>query len=203
MKKSILILSAVAAMLAMTSCDSRQKLSEKLHGIWAGSPEMLTDTGASKASMVRLMEFNPTGTSGEGNVTVTAYITVENVTPANDSIVTPLQITASGTATITGMYQAKDDDELILSLDPTSMTVNVDPDAVQLNFDVMTQDSESRVTTLKPGAVMLTTQQIEHAAHSVFANMTEIDDIKVTEGMMQCEIDHRDLTFRLQSSTIK
>lgn len=184
----------------LNSCDSRQKLSEKLQGIWSGTPETLTDTGAAKASMVRMMEFTSTGTSGEGNVTLTAIITVDNTMPTNDSIVTPLTISATGTATITGVYQAKDDDDLMINLDASSLTVNVDPEAVQLNYAVLTGDSGSQTTKLKPAAAMLATQQIDRAARTVFFNLSEIEDIKADNNLLQCEIGHKDLTFRRQPS---
>lgn len=192
---------ALGAMAVMfTSCDSKQKLSENMKGIWAGAPEQLADTGAAKATVVRTMEFTPTGEAGQGSVTLTAYVTVENTMPANDSIVTPLTITASGTATITGLYQAKDDDEMLLNLDGSSMTVNVDPEAVQLNYDILTGDSAPQLASLKPAAAVLASQQINHAARKVFFNLTEIDDIKIHNDIMDCELGHQDLTFRRQTA---
>lgn len=202
MKKSILPVLAVGAVVMLASCDSRQKLSEELQGIWAGTPEQLTNSGAARATMVRMMEFTSTGDAGEGNVTLTAYITVENTMPANDSIVTPLTISASGTATITGLYQAKDDDDLMLNLDASSFTVNVDPDGVELSYNVLTEDSGTHLTSLRPAAAMLASQQIDHAARSVFFNLSEIEDIKVNNNMLKCEMNHKDLTFRRQAAAI-
>ena len=198
MKKLTTALISLAGFLMLNSCDSRQKLSEKIQGIWGGAPEMLTDTGAARASMVRMMEFTSTGTSGEGNVTLTAIITVDNTMQSIDSIVTPLTISATGTATITGVYQAKDDDDLIVNLDASSLTVDVDPDAVQLNYAVLSGDSGSQTAKLRPAAAMLATQQIERAAHNVFFNLPEIEDIKIGNNLLQCEIGHKGLTFRRQ-----
>ena len=181
---------AVAGMLTlMTACDTKAKLAESVQGKWTGNPEKMLDTGAASASMVRTLEFT------EGSVTMTAMITVENTMQSNDSIVTPLQITASGVATITGVYQAKDDDELTISLDATSMNVNVDPDAVKLNYNIATATSAPLVEKLKPGAAILATQQINRAAQNAFSNITEIDDIKIEGSIMRCEINHTDLTF--------
>ena len=181
---------AVAGMLTlMTACDTKAKLAESVQGKWTGNPEKMLDTGAASATMVRTLEFT------EGSVTMTAMITVENTMQSNDSIVTPLQITASGVATITGVYQAKDDDELTISLDATSMNVNVDPDAVKLNYNIATATSAPLVEKLKPGAAILATQQINRAAQNAFSNITEIDDIKIEGSIMRCEINHTDLTF--------
>lgn len=197
--KGTLTAAALLSIFAISSCDSKQKLSENLSGVWSGQEEQLTNTEAAHASMVRMLQFTPTGTQGEGDFTMTAYITVDNTMPANDSIVTPLSITASGTATITGVYQVKDDDELMINLDASSLAVNVDPEAVELKYNVLTQQSGSELETLKPAAAVLVNQQIEHAARSAFSNITEIDDIHISGSMMKCEIGHSDLTFRRQS----
>lgn len=187
---------AVAGMLTlMTACDTKAKLAESVQGKWTGNPEKMLDTGAASASMVRTLEFTKGAADTEGSVTMTAMITVENTMQSNDSIVTPLQITASGVATITGVYQAKDDDELTISLDATSMNVNVDPDAVKLNYNIATATSAPLVEKLKPGAAILATQQINRAAQNEFSNITEIDDIKIEGSIMRCEINHTDLTF--------
>ena len=187
---------AVAGMLTlMTACDTKAKLAESVQGKWTGNPEKMLDTGAASASMVRTLEFTKGAADTEGSVTMTAMITVENTMQSNDSIVTPLQITASGVATITGVYQAKDDDELTISLDATSMNVNVDPDAVKLNYNIATATSAPLVEKLKPGAAILATQQINRAAQNAFSNITEIDDIKIEGSIMRCEINHADLTF--------
>ena len=187
---------AVAGMLTlMTACDTKAKLAESVQVKWTGNPEKILDTRAATASNVRTLEFTKGAADTEGSVTMTAMITVENTMQSNDSIVTPLQITASGVATITGVYQAKDDDELTISLDATSMNVNVDPDAVKLNYNIATATSAPLVEKLKPGAAILATQQINRAAQNAFSNITEIDDIKIEGSIMRCEINHTDLTF--------
>ena len=185
----------MAALLLTGSCSDKAKLAEAIQGEWTGNPEKILDTGAADASMVRVLEFSPGSADTEGNVTMTAMITVENTMPFNDSIVTPLQISASGTAVISGVYQVKDHDELIISLDVTSMSVTVDPDAVALNYNVLTQNSAASVDQLKPGATVLATQQINRAAQNAFSNITEIDDIHVKGNVMSCEINKRDLVF--------
>lgn len=199
MKKFTSVICATAAVAGMltlvTACDTKAKLAESVQGKWTGNPEKMLDTGAASASMVRTLEFTKGAADTEGSVTMTAMITVENTMQSNDSIVTPLQITASGVATITGVYQAKDDDELTISLDATSMNVNVDPDAVKLNYNIATATSAPLVEKLKPGAAILATQQINRAAQNAFSNITEIDDIKIEGSIMRCEINHTDLTF--------
>lgn len=127
-----------------------------------------------------------------------ALFTVDNVMAASDSISVPLTITASGAATITGVFQAKDDDELLINLDYSSLQVSVGPQTVQLNYNLLTQESSSRLEALRPGALRLATQQIQQSATNVFSDLTEIEDIKIDNDLMSCEIGHKDLTFRRQ-----
>lgn len=197
--KSLIISSIVMASLSLTSCNERQKLSQELSGSWSGQPETLTDTSAARATMTRILAFTPTGDAGEGDVTITAMITVENTMPATDSIVTPLTITASGVATITGVYQAKDDDDIIINLDTSSLTVNVDPDAVQMNYDILSQNDDATMAKLRGAAAILADQQINHAARVSLLNLATIEDIHVNNNLMKCEIGNRDIVFRREA----
>ena len=161
MKKILIALCCMGAMLTVvSSCDSKGRLAEAVGGEWTGNPERLLDTGAASATMVRMMEFSPGEVATEGTITMTAIITVENTMQFNESAVTPLTITATGTATITGTYQVRDHDDILVGLDATSLSVSVDPDAVQLNYNIISEDSAPMIEKLKPGAAVLATQQI-------------------------------------------
>lgn len=196
MKKVLIALCCMGAMLTVvSSCDSKGRLAEAVEGEWTGNPERLLDTGAASATMVRMMEFSPGEVATEGTVTMTAIITVENTMQFNESVVTPLTITATGTATITGIYQVRDHDDILVGLDATSLSVSVDPDAVQLNYNILSEDSAPMVEKLKPGAAVLATQQINRAAQNAFANITEIEDIHIKNNTMRCEISDRDIAF--------
>ena len=184
-----------AMLTVVSSCDSKGRLAEAVKGEWTGNPERMLDTGAASATMVRMMEFSPGEVATEGTVTMTDIITVENTMQFNEAVVTPLTITATGTATITGTYQVRDHDDILVGLDATSLSVSVDPDAVQLNYNIVSEDSAPMVEKLKPGAAVLATQQINRAAQNAFANITEIEDIHIKNNTMRCEIGDRDITF--------
>ena len=196
MKKVLIALCCMGAGLTVvSSCDSKGRLAEAVEGEWTGNPERLLDTGAASATMVRMMEFSPGEVATEGTITMTAVITVENTMQFNESVVTPLTITATGTATITGTYQVRDHDDILVGLDATSLSVSVDPDAVQLNYNIISEDSAPMVEKLKPGAAVLATQQINRAAQNAFANITEIEDIHIKNNTMRCEIGDHDIAF--------
>jgi lipoprotein len=194
-KISLLVALPLVAAMALTSCNSRAKLAQSLQGQWSGNPEKVLDTGAATASAVRVLNFTQGSADTEGTITISALITVENTMPFNDSIQTPLTISASGTASVTGIYQVKDHDEIIVSLDASSFTTDVDPEGVQLNYNILTQNSGSTTDRLRPAALILARQQITRAAQSLITNISEIDDIHVDGNIMKCEIGHRDIVF--------
>lgn len=194
MKKAVL-LSLVAA-VAMVSCDSKGRLAENVEGSWTSTPEQLQNTPGTQSTLVRVLDFKRTQGTSEGTVTVKALITVDNVVGGDAQPAAPMSVTASGVATINGHYQAKDDDDLLVSLDYTTMNVSVDPQGVMLSVNPLSQTETPDVEKLKPAAVQLATQQVTRAAQSAFSNMSEIEDIKINKSMMSCEIGHKDLTFR-------
>lgn len=173
MRKSIFSTLSLGVLLTLASCDSRQRLSENLQGEWTGTPEQIESAYATRATVVRSLQFIPTGNKGDGNLTLTATITVENMMQQNDSIMSTQLVSTSGTASISGFYQATDDEDLLLHLDATTLKVDTDP-----------------------SAAMLATQQIDKVARDLFFNISEIEDIKIRNDMMTCEIGHSDLTFR-------
>ncbi len=196
MKNYAILAIALMGAAALSGCDSKSKLAKEIQGEWTSAPELLVNTGATRASLVRVAEFDRAADAAEGTVKMTALITVENTIPANDSIVTPLTITASGTAAISGFYTVKDDDELKLNLDASTLSIAVDPEAVKLDYDIIDGRSGSSLEQLRPGALRLARQQINRAAQDVFFNLDEIDDIRIDNNLMSCEIGHKDLTFR-------
>ncbi len=198
MKITKLIFGSLALAIAgmgLTSCDSETRLGKEIQGTWSGNPRQVVDSGAASATATTLIEFVGGSDVREGTVNLTALVSVENTTSYNDSIVTPLEITASGTATVTGVYQVKDDDEIIISLDGSSLNVAVDPEAVQLNMNVLTEQSSPVAEQLKAGASVLVEQQVRKIATQIFGGINKIDDIKIHGSLMEAEINHTDLTF--------
>lgn len=195
-----LALFIASAAFFISSCQSQsEKLAEEIAGTWSSAPEQITTSGATRTTMVRVMDFTRTASDAtDGAVTMTALITVDNVMPASGKLDTPLTITASGAATITGAFQVKDHDDILISLDYSSLQVSVDPAAVQINYNILTQDASPEVESLRPGALHLATQQIRQAATSVFSNLTEVEDVKIHTDLLSCEIAHKDLSFRRQ-----
>lgn len=75
----------------------------------------------------------------EGDVTIASEIAVLDVLPSNDSLVAPYEISLYGTSEIKGTYRMVDDDEIIISLDNSTLNVNISSKDIRFNESQFTQ----------------------------------------------------------------
>ncbi len=58
-----LAIMAASAVFLTTSCQSQaEKLAEEIAGTWSSAPEQITTSGATRTTMVRVMDFTRTPT---------------------------------------------------------------------------------------------------------------------------------------------
>ncbi len=57
-----------------------------------------------------------------------------------------LCLNVAGTAMMNGKYAIVDDDEVAITLDPTSLTVNVDPQAIKYQSNIFTESQNLQST---------------------------------------------------------
>ncbi|MDE6225516.1 MAG: hypothetical protein K2M25_05200, partial [Muribaculaceae bacterium] len=116
-----------------------------------------------------------------------------------DAIDNPISFTASGVATISGEWTVEDDDEIAIFLDGSTMKIDVDPDGIVLDYNVLTGTSAPDTTTVKPVLAQMVKKAISGGVETKFFNARKIDDIKIKDNMMSCEIDDYDITLRRQN----
>lgn len=127
------------------SCDENARLARDIQGSWAGTPERLNDAEDVTSTIVETFTFTPDAVNPKakkGNVTITG-----NVSTTIPIAVSPVSISAAATTSIQGSWSIIDDDEIALVLDPKSLQVKVDPEAVTVSNDIFT-DKTSRRSTL-------------------------------------------------------
>lgn len=199
--KTLLKTTAIAALLlGFTSCNERAKLADTLTGDWTANPERITTSDAkatttvSRALTFMTDESSDTGGYVEGGVTF-SIMTGTRLLAAD---VQPISVTARGTATISGRWEAVDDDEVMVTWDYTTLAVNVDPTAVDLDYDIVTGADSTAYETLRPQAVKIITGTMTQALQTEVFNYGKIDDIDFHDNnsSMSVEIGKTDLTFR-------
>lgn len=200
--KTLMIGLMAAGML--TACSEESRLAKQVTGSWASSPERIADPSAISASMVRILDFVKDSDSAGGQLVMSGLITVNStVNATSPTINTPISYSASGVATVQGEWAAHDDDEIILMLDPATFNLQVDPQAVVLDYNLIDGNSQATTDSLKPALMTELRAQMRRMVETQFFNAGKIDDIKVKDGMMSCEIDDRDVTFRRQEGEAK
>lgn len=189
----------MAMVATLTGCNEKSKLANKVEGVWSGNPERVDDTTAAYSTVIKTFDFQVDDTGEGGTVVVTALIDVQNSVTGGAAAVQPIELSAAATASVTGSWQAVDDDEIVISLDAQSAQVNVDPDAVRLDYSNVTDESASETTSMRPAAAAIVGRQVNAVLTSNILTISNLDDIKVHNGtVMECEINDKDVTMRRQ-----
>lgn len=207
LKQIILTLSAVAVAVSLNSCDSKKKIAEKIEGTWATEkPEYISVPGALDATSTTFMQFmvepmvvDPLG----GSVLITANFEASYVAPKSDLVVQPYSITPSGIVSVEGQWYVKDDDEIMINLNPSTFTVKVDPETVVLNDNVLTGENFSTIDSIKP--ILLS--QVENGISGIYKtkllNIREMDDVKIGDYKLKCEINDVEYHFMRQAEPVE
>ena len=191
---SILPLVAVAL---LSSCDSRPDVI----GTWTGTPTRIDNISAAcDANATYSISFTSDSENPRsGEVVISAVIDANQPVEAeNSSIDRPYEVSVAATAVITGQwaYEEDDDEDIVLTLDPQSLRVNVDPHGVTFSNDVLTGTQQPMIDSLSNATAAAWQKSITKAMSDRFYQLNKISDIKVNNGIMSCEVRDRDYTLR-------
>ena len=180
-----------------TGCDETKKLAGEVTGTWTSNPTPFIATDGSTATSIENIVFERDSTSNGGMVIITSLISSTGSFTGSSTIMSPFSVSAAAKSYISGHWTAVDDDELLLALDPATMTVEVDPDAVVITSDLNFSPETSPIDSIRPqiaGAMKATITQIllQH-----YVNYQELDDVKVKGSTLQFEVkDEKHLLTR-------
>lgn len=177
---------ALGLMVAgLAACDNRPDIA----GTWQGNVR--------NALPGQTQEMTVTYDFGkDGKVNTSYLITISEPLPEVDSLVAPYQINVAATATINGTWRYVDgeDDDVSMTLDPASLSVNIDPDAVTFRTNVITAQQAPVLDSLKPAAIAHYTQIVTEAVKRQSTTVV-LEDIEIKDPLMKFEINDRDYTF--------
>lgn len=194
--KKILYL-ALPALLAATvsSCDEKARLASDIEGSWSGTPERIYVSDAASSTITRIFTFIKGDSNAPATVIADVTFSTEQAVQPSDSIVQPVTVTATGSATISGTWSAIDDDEIAIVFDYSTMKVDVDPEAITVDYDILSSTDTPQLEALRPAmAQSVKTHLTKVMTQSVF-DFARLDDIKIKGNIMSCEIHKKDLTF--------
>lgn len=192
------LIAALASIAAVTSCAK----TERIAGSWQGTPERIASLpDVADATSTMTIDFVPDAKdSRRGAADFMAVIEVSQpVSGTTESLNVPYltNITATATVNATYVYEEGDDDDIILSFDPSTLQVNIDPDGVTFSESLISQTERPVLDSLTSATADKWRILLTSAVREQFYKYRRIEDIKVHHGdMMSCEVENRDLSFR-------
>ncbi len=185
------LLSGIAislAVLGLSSCESATRLAKDIQGSWSGAPEKLIENSPSASSYMPVLTFVKTD-AANGDITITSTLSISEQTSDTTTI------SASGQSTISGKWTAADHDEVYINLDPSTLEVTVNPDDVIMTSNPIDGTESTTTGSLQTALTPAIKARMTSAIQSHMLKLVKIDDIKIKNGIMTCEINDRDYSF--------
>lgn len=183
-------LTILAITMSFISCDRQASLAKEIAGTWTGNPERVespqTDVTITTTDTYC---FTPDGGTPGGNVIITGVLSVNAPMQGTDSVTSPYCVSAAASATINGTWNVYDEDDMEMILDPRSLTVSVDPKALELRSNAITGEQSPQIDSIAPALAsqikhLVTTAMTEH-----YLGQRHLEDVKVDKTSMKFEID--------------
>ncbi len=185
----------IAAVLAagLASCSD----DDKILGEWLGAPTRVNIGGTADTQVTPRLTFVAGQDASEGSVTIASDIAILDVIPSNDSLVSPYEISVAGTAEIKGTYRVADDDEVLISLDNASLTVNIPSSAISFDESQFTQRLiPEQIEGRKTEIARRYETRVRHTLGVELLRYSRLDDVTFDKDLFTCEIDDRETMFR-------
>lgn len=184
--KTIAFIAAGFMMIGLASCDNRPDIV----GEWQGTlKDVIPQTATSNVTVNYSFQR-------DGKTTAAYEFEMSEATQPNGEIVSPYQINVSGTALLEGTWQYVDreDDEVAITYDMSTLQVNIDPEAVLLQENLLSGMQQPQVDSLKAVAVQRYSQKV---ASYLKSNPNVVwEDVELKKPLLKYEIGHRDYTLR-------
>ncbi len=194
--KLILASGLTIAVATLTSCDRHADVV----GSWTGMPERsLAVAGAIDATStisLDLAQQPASNAKDNGLLTISAVIDANQPVTGGDIENAAYEVSVAASASMTGSWTFIDDDDIAVSLDPATFTINVDPDGVTFAEDIVSGMQEPQLDSLSAVTATRWQNAIGPAIKTEFLKYGKLDDIKIKNGIMTFEINDRDYTFR-------
>lgn len=189
MKKIILLTAAVLG-TAMISCTSRNSLAKDIAGTWTGTPVSVASTQTDATiTTTDTYSFTPDEGTPGGSVLLTGMISMSAPMQPTDSIMSPYSVAASANATITGTWSITDEDDMEIVLDPKSLTISVDPKALELRSNVINGEQAPRIDSIAPAMATQVKGVLTASLTNYYLGIRHLEDVKVKNNNLEFEIE--------------
>lgn len=189
MKTPLIVLSALC-MIGMTGCDNR----ENIQGEWQSSAIKLDLPNTATSTATMTYTFN-----ADGSVTLASEINItEPLSPVTIDTTVPYMASVSATSSISGTWQyaKNENDEVVIVLDDNTFNLNIDPDAVEISVNELTNTEVPTTVDMKDAAIKRYTALLTPEMKATYTKFSRLDDIKVDKNFLNCEIADHDYVLR-------
>ncbi len=193
MKKSIhyIALAALTA-VAVASCADNSKLAKQIEGSWQGNPVSVPSTSAGIINMTDTWTFiNDDTRATGGELVVTSMASVEwPLTAEGDSVApqsAPYALTLAASVSFNASWDLDADDpdeEILVSIDPKTMSISIDPAAVALSTD----GNPTTVDSIPPSVYAAVRSELTRAVQSRFYPINHLDNVKIQGSTLKFEV---------------
>lgn len=179
--------------MGMTSCDTRPNVI----GDWQGNikGEM---PGTATSNLTATYSFQR-----DGSITASYLVNFTEAMAPTDSLISPYQISVSGTALMEGKWQYVDgeDDEIAIVYDMNTLKVQIDPEAVKMQANVVTDQQAPDLDSMRPALI----NRYTHLVENYFKQTPTVvwDDVKVKKPILRYEIGHVDYLLQEVDGSIQ
>lgn len=208
MKKTLFTLVPLAELLAVVAllygCSNlNARLAKEVTGVWLSTPEAFSDNSALSASIVDTYEFGQAGMTATetltGPLTISGMVNVNTQVVSDTTGVQPTALSASARTSVSGTWTVIDDDEIAISIDLATLSVNVDPDAVAASVSAIGAVAP-QIDSIRPAIAASIEASIKQALTLRYGSLTHMDDVSVKGNLLKYEIGHSDFVLTRQSS---
>lgn len=198
MRTTLLI--AIISILTFASCDNSKQLATDIQGTWSGAPDRLDDNNASTSSIVETYTFTRASDNvSQGDVSLTALVSVTAQVTSSDAIVMPFSFTAAATASIMGRWKAVSDSQVQFDWNDSTLTVSVDPRGVMISSDMLTGGTTAQTDSIRPQLAESIRAQIARSVEVRFLSVRDFKDINIKNNIMTFDCNKSHLTMQRQN----
>lgn len=190
---TLLAVALTAVSFTFTSCDGSGRLARDIEGSWQANPAPVTDTVPGVLTMTDSWTFvsDGNGASG-GQLLLSSMASVEcpldlaaadTIAPAS----APYAVTVAATVSLSGTWDLDShdpEDEILVSFDPKSLNVSIDPAGVTVSSDGNPAAIDSIPAAIYAGA----RRQVLETAQKRFFPIDRLDDVEVKNGSLKFEL---------------
>ena len=193
MKKTFLYMASIAvAASLLSSCGNNNRLAKDIEGTWQANPAAVATSSPGIMTMTDTWTFtgeDPNATGG--TLLIASLASVEWPLAEGSDTIAPqgnayaVSVSASVNINATWNLDSKDpDDEILVSIDPKSIVVNIDPAGVAMS----TSGSPAPLDSIPPYIYGAVKAELTKAVQARFFPVIKLEDVEINGNKLKFEV---------------